>query len=138
MRVKVSTKGLGDQDLERLTERLLRLVAIEVIYHAGVTPPPPKRPIAWASRKQRAAVMVKLRRYGGPPYRRGRTPTSENLPQAWYWVRKSRNAVIVANRASYAQYVVGLRQQVMHKRTGWITTEQAAERIRWRVILDNL
>lgn len=56
------------------------------------------------------------------PYRRGMSPSSQRLSQRWD-VQRSGLTVEVGTNVTYAPYVVGEKQSMYHKVTGWRTVE---------------
>lgn len=99
-------------------------------------PGPVKKPINWASDKQRRAYFAK-RRLSGPfqkghskdmfmgPWVRESDPQSERLIASWT-VRHEGDDVVVGNHTSYGPWVQGwFDQQLMHKQTGWVTDDEA-------------
>ncbi len=88
-------------------------------------PGPVKKPIAWASEKQRRYVMALVRQHG--PWVRESHALSERLIASWT-VRHEGDDVVVGNHTSYGPWVQGwFDQQLMHKQTGWVTDQSAVD-----------
>lgn len=93
-------------------------------------PPPPKYPIRWASEKQKRWFFAAAKRGEiEVPYRRQFSSTSQRLGPSWTATQEG-DEVFAGTRVSYAPYVQSKeRQQPFHRDTGWITDEQAVERV---------
>ena len=102
-------------------------IAEEVRTEMARYPGPVAYPIRWASAKQRRVYFAK-RRGIGLPYVRQSDPMSQRLGPSWFSARHGDVGAKAATRVSYAPYVQNyLKQQPMHKATGWRTDKQAAE-----------
>lgn len=53
--------------------------------------------------------------------------TSETLGRRWT-TRVTANQAVVGNNASYARFVQGDKQAALHKRRGWVSTRDVAEK----------
>lgn len=114
-------------DMENTNQEMLQETRDEIAPHAlgelRTQPGPAKKPIEWASDKQRKFVMAKLRRENNLPYRR-----SGKLSRMWV-VEVRGNTIVIENQSAISKYVYGslaqnrqqaLRfQQPFHKNTGW-------------------
>ncbi len=90
-------------------------------------PGSPKYPLRWASAKQRAYVMAKLRRENNLPYKR-----TGALAAAWRLEMVVDNGafdiqVQAVNPTPYEKYVTGDYQQGFHIDTGWPYLGRAAQ-----------
>jgi hypothetical protein len=89
----------------------------------------PTYPLRWKSKKQRIAVIIRLKEEGNLPYRR-----TGRLENAWSASIK-RNIITIANTARdkrtgkfIAPFVIGTFQQPFHKDTGWQKRSAKIER----------
>jgi hypothetical protein len=86
-------------------------------------------PVAWASRAQQVAYVLKRKRAGLPlKYARGSDPQSETLLKSWTTqVAADGRSGLVGSRASYGPYVMDEDQQTrQHELTGWGTIQDVA------------
>lgn len=94
------------------------MVAKELEGEARPYPGPVVHPIAWVSDAQRRAYFAS--RKGLPPgYTRQSDPHSESLMKSWVVEPVGQTGAKLANSATYADVVIGERQQPFHKKTGW-------------------
>lgn len=94
-------------------------------------PPAPGGPIQWASEKQRRFYFAMRREKGlDPNYTRNSDPMSQRLGPSWTVEAKGATGAVVGTRASYGPWVQSAEhQQPFHKNTGWVTDEQAADKV---------
>ncbi len=135
MNVKVRIpRKMGDDEIRAIRRLALRAAVQIAVSAANRYPGPVKRPIRWASARQRRAYYAAMRRAGdAPPYRRGRSRLSQNMAQAWQFAIGETRATI-RNKARYAVYVIGRAQQPFHKATGWVVVDKAIARADWRAL----
>lgn len=93
-------------------------------------PGPVRRPIRWASERQRRYVLARVRPL---PYRRQTHPLSQRLATSWR-VRAERRGAVVVSRARYARHVVGDRQQPMHRATGWPRADRVIRDVKPQIV----
>lgn len=105
----------------------LLAVGERVREEVAVLPGPVKKPINWASEKQRRYVMAQVREYGPWAREAGR---SERLVASWKVEAERDDEVVVRNPVSYGPWVQGwFDQQLMHKQTGWISDQGAVDKV---------
>ncbi len=96
----------------------------------AVYPPRPRYPLRWASAQQRKAYVEMRRARKLGPYRRMTDPFSQHLGKKWTVERLGRMGAMVGTTVTYAPYVQSAqRQQPFHADTGWITDEEAVQRV---------
>jgi hypothetical protein len=126
----------GDKALIRKLNRLnpevvpavTRAIAETLRGYLAKYPGPVKRPVQWASERQRRWYLGARRAAGLGPYVRQSDTWSERLGPSWATENRGQDA-IVGTRVSYAPWVQNAeKQQPMHANTGWITDEQAIDR----------
>jgi hypothetical protein len=90
-------------------------------------PGPVKKPIQWASNKQRAWYLATRRKAGLGPYTRNSDPWSQRIGPSWATENRGIDA-FVGTRVTYAKWVQSEEfQQPMHRNTGWITDKGAVQ-----------
>jgi hypothetical protein len=89
----------------------------------------PNYPLRWKSKKQRIAVIIRLKEEGNLPYRR-----TGRLEHTWSASLKSK-IISIANNARdrktgafIAPFVIGAFQQPFHKDTGWTKRSASIEK----------
>lgn len=99
----------------------------------------PSYPLRWKSKKQRIAVMIRLREEGNLPYRR-----TGRLASAWSYGVKA-DTITIANNARdsktgkfIAPFVIGTFQQPFHKDTGWQKRSASIEKQIIKPITDDI
>ena len=109
---------------------LTRGIAEEVKGEIARYPGPVKRPIQWASDKQRRWWFATRRKAGLGPYVRNSDPWSQRLGPSWATAQRGETSAVVGTRVTYAPWVQSARlQQPMHANTGWVTDEQAVKTV---------
>ncbi|NLS80049.1 MAG: hypothetical protein GXY76_22645 [Chloroflexi bacterium] len=109
---------LGRDGLERWALAVLKRLAEEI--KAQATPYPPEGP--WNAPGPYPARWYQ--RHFGPRWARadgsvGGSNTSEQLQKQWLVEQRGAAQVVVANRASYAPWVMGEEQAALHAAHGW-------------------
>lgn len=140
MEVKIDMGGL-DTGLARLTQgngfkRGLAAAALELAGELKKYPPVRRGPQPFKTRKQQRAFFAMLK--SGEitvPYVRGSAKGSQKLGQSWT-TRASAGGLVqsVGTNVSYARFVVGEKQSMYHKVTGWKTAEQVAKAMETRIL----
>ncbi len=103
------------------------MVAKELEAEARPYPGPAHHPVEWVNEKQRRAYFAS--RKGFPAqYTRQSDPMSERLMESWVVEPKGATGASLTNSATYADYVIGARQQPQHKATGWKVLYDVAEK----------
>lgn len=99
----------------------------------------PRYPLRWKSRKQKIAVIIRLKEEGNLPYRR-----TGRLENAWSASSKQ-NTITIANNARdsrtgkfIAPFVIGAFQQPFHADTGWPKRSASIEKQIVKPIMDEL
>lgn len=137
-RVLRALERLSGRDFQRYLQAGLRGVGEEIRDKLAVYPLPPKYPLRWASEKQAFYVKRILRKSLGPYIRRF-DPMSQNLGQSWAVEVESPLRVIVGTTVTYAPYVQSAEyQQPFHADTGWVTDEQAVQKVRESGVIDEM
>lgn len=137
MSVSLEIKGvdkllrkLSGPRFERAVRALTRGVAEVLKGKMNRYPGPVKRPIQWASARQRGWYIGARRKAGLGPYKRNSDPWSQRLGPSWTTENRGQDAV-VGTRVTYASWVQSEeKQQPMHRNTGWITDAQAVAQAR--------
>lgn len=125
----VRTIERAHNDMPRTISAATLAIGEQIRGTIAVYPPPPRYPLRWVSKQQRAAYFATRRGLGA--YRRVTDPLSQQLGKSWATQRHGRVGAVVGTRATYAPYVQSAkRQQPFHADTGWITDEQAVKRVR--------
>jgi phage gpG-like protein len=121
---------------------LTRGIAEEVKGEIARYPGKVKRPIQWASDKQRRWWFATRRKAGLGPYVRNSDPWSQRIGPSWATAQRGETSAVVGTRVTYAPWVqragklsrldaaegMGV-QQPMHAATGWVTDAQAVRTV---------
>lgn len=135
-------------NLEKLTKGLIMLGKMEEVkdavdvaanhIQAVLKDYPPRRYVSiqeaggYASEKQRRFIMAAMSGYIEGfqfPYRRGQSPSSEDLSSAWTIKETDKGlGAVIGNDTSYGPFVQGEKDQSkMMEKIGWKTTDEVAE-----------
>jgi hypothetical protein len=105
--------------LPRLKARIFPIVRVE--------PGRPVYPLVWASAKQRRYVMMKLRRDNNLPYQR--THRHINAYDLKVDTTDTNGVFTLTNSNPAFDFISGSRQQLFHKRTGWLEIDSTVNEI---------
>lgn len=121
---------LQGPEMQRAAQMAGKMIGEEGKGIIATYPGPPSHPINWASVAQRKAYFAQRHKAGLPPrYTRGSDPMSQRLGASWAVKAKGWGAVL-GTKVSYAPFVQSkVKQQPMHKATGWITDEETVRRL---------
>ena len=124
-------RKLAGPALDRAMQNAMMSVGEELQYYLNRDPGRSHSPVIWASEKQRMWYFASRRKAGLPlRYKRLSDPWSQKLEQSWVVVRSGNSKVIVGTRALYSPYVQSKQyQQAQHAATGWITAEEALDKV---------
>jgi hypothetical protein len=109
---------LNPEKIKQAIHTGLQAAALEVKAEASWYPGPSHKPVIWASEKQRRWYFAN-RKDMPPNYTRQSDPMSERMAKSWVIEDKSEESVWVVQSATYAEFVIGEKQQPQHAATGW-------------------
>ena len=136
----IDTSGLDNlqRAMSQLTGPLLDKFKSRATYYVAVAlkgvmnkaPAGHHTPVIWPSEKARRYYFAMRRKAGlDPRYKRESDPMSQQIQKSWAISRAPESATL-GNRATYAPYVQSSQYQTeQHATTGWMTDEQAAEKV---------
>ena len=137
----IDTSGLDNlqRAMSQLTGPLLDKFKSKATYYVAVAlqnvfqskkPQGHHTPVIWPSEKARRYYFAMRRKHNLPlEYTRDSDPMSQQMTKNWAISRAPTSATL-GNRATYAPYVQSSQYQTkQHATTGWMTDEQAAEKV---------
>ena len=114
---------LNPANFENAMQAGLQAAANEVKAEASWYPGPSHKPVIWANDNQRKFYFAS--RKGLPPnYTRQSDPMSQRMAKSWVVRENSSISFSVVQSATYAEYVIGEKQQPQHAATGWKKVSQ--------------
>ncbi len=111
----------GEMFLKRIEP--LQFVALQRVQ---TDPGPVKRPIRWASDRQRRWWFASKGGGKGIPYKR-----TGKLSAGWHWVNNFADGAFetrLENPSPITDYVMGIKQQPFHADTGWVRADEVGIR----------
>ena len=131
---------LGPSNLKRAISDISFAVGEQVKDKIARAPGPVKKPIAWASNKQRRWFFAQMRAGNiEVPWRRQSSKGSQRLESKWVTEKLGATDAVVGTLVTYAPWVQSAeKQQPMHKATGWATDEKAVSEVVASGVIDRI